>query len=245
MNITITKSPINCLTESNDLKIMWFIILHYLLTGQEQKSKMVLALSPRSHGRKRRKNTRYLDYEMDEKPETQSQEQKRRGRPPKKSSVDTEIPQLKKGCGTKATEPIEEGDQQSPQKKFPGQPPQKKDWGYKAKETMDGGDRETGSHISFKEISPKCPDIAPKGRRKTPTRKTLAKKIKDLSAADAENACSEHQPVETPKPKRKYTRKQVTVQEIAPMFQKEQEETPTGPEVESNFGRPRRSAAKT
>ena len=214
-----------------------------LLTGQEQESKIISALSPTSQKRERKKNPRYSDYELEENPETTGPKQKRRGRPPQKTSVDTDTPPPTLHCGSKTAEPMEAGEQSpeqhSPPKKRRGRPPKKK-----AIAPSDGGDQDT--HTSSKELSLKSPDITPRGRKKTPARKKPGrkKKVKELSAAEAEEASSEQQPVETPKPKRKYVKKKK--QETAPMFQNETEESPARPAPETNLGgRPRRSAAKT
>ncbi|CAL8391648.1 general transcription factor 3C polypeptide 2 isoform X1 [Gadus morhua] len=226
------------------------------MSGQEQESKILSALSPISNKRERKKNPRFSDYEMEEKPENPCPKQKRGGRPPRKTSVDTETPQPTLHCGSKAAEPTDQSpEQQSPQKKRRGRPPkdksrsqQRNDWDKKAIAPSDGGDQDTGSHTSSKELSLKSPDITAKGKQKTPARKKPDRKIKveDLST-EAEKAFSEQQPVETPKPKRKYLKKKkVPPQEMAPMLQNDTEETSARPDPETNLGgRPRRSAAKT
>ncbi|KAM4633588.1 general transcription factor 3C polypeptide 2 [Polymixia lowei] len=193
--------------------------------GQEQQPELHSEVTPSSHGRQRKKNPKFLDYETDEKPDKQSPRQKRpRKSPVKKISVEGEEP---------------------------GKTPVKRRRASKAAEPKAEGDQEATPHESVGETSQNSSKKTPVAK-KTPAKRTPAKKKaangKDASAVKVGDADTEQQEKETPKPKpkQKYVKKWVTKEEVSaetPAFHEDQ--TPAAPEDETvPGGRPRRGAAK-
>lgn len=197
--------------------------------GQETQSEQSLDLPPSSKGRQRKKNPKYLDYETNDASTEQNLEQT----PPRKS------------LGGERTSPVK-----SPRKR-----------GRPKSATKPTADRENEATDitpveSVGEIPVETPE-KPVRVKRTPARKTPAKRTpgkrtaakntpntgEDLPAGEGVVVGAVQQENGTPKPKRKYVRKQ-RIQEVEPAkdpgtppAEPEEEEIPPG-------GRRRRGAAK-
>ncbi|XP_067428686.1 general transcription factor 3C polypeptide 2 [Thunnus thynnus] len=189
--------------------------------GQETPSKQLWDLTPSSKGRQRRKNPKYSDYETDDAINVQE-------RQPRKSSGDGAAPKKTPAKSVKA-------------KKATQQP-------------ADGEQEPTEPQESDGKTSEKTPKKTSRGK-KTPSKKSPAKKTPAVKApaADGPLPAGEGGHLDTvlqengtPKPRRKYVRKQI-VQKAEAVTDPPpcDEEAPTEPveEIEAG-GRRRRGAAK-
>ncbi|XP_068565139.1 general transcription factor 3C polypeptide 2 [Cebidichthys violaceus] len=177
-------------------------------------------LTPSSRGRQRKKNTKYCDYETDEPSEPQSKKPPQRTRSGGAASKRTPAKSGKAEDATRRTEDVERG-------------------------AADGTPRESDG-----EPSEETPKKATRAKRtpakRTPVKKTPAKKT---PATDGDGGVVDAVQLEngTPKPKRKYVRKQPAKEPVAePPREAAQEDPPREPEEEETTpsGRHRRGAAK-
>ncbi|XP_044024943.1 general transcription factor 3C polypeptide 2 [Siniperca chuatsi] len=198
--------------------------------GQEKPSEQHCDLTPSSRGRQRKKNSKYFDYETDDTLNVQSVQQ----RPPRKSSggggAASKKTPAKSGKAENATQQTADGE----------------------KEATDKTPQESDGKIS--EETPKRAVRAKKTpTKKTPVKKTPARKTPttDVGLPTGEGGVLDtvQQENGTPKPKRKYVRKQ-PAQEVEPVTEppckeKGEGEPPIEPEEEIQpGGRRRRGAAK-
>ncbi|XP_076011034.1 general transcription factor 3C polypeptide 2 [Genypterus blacodes] len=190
-------------------------------SGSEEPSEKMFELTPSSHGRQRKKNPKYLDYETDENYEQNSQQKQHRKTPTRKSlgagAASGEAPK-KRGRPRKDAKKVLDGDQKASE-----QTPQQPD-----------GD-------NSQEIPKKM-----ERTKKTPSKRTPAKKessIKDGPPTGKDGVVVDtlQQENGTPKPKRKYVRRQ-KIQEVVPSKEPACQEEPV--EETTPGGRPRRGAAK-
>ncbi|KAM4521817.1 general transcription factor 3C polypeptide 2 isoform 1-T2 [Odontesthes bonariensis] len=191
--------------------------------GQEKPPEQSPHLTPSSRGRQRKKNSRYLDYETDDKDVVKSIEQKT----PRKSSGGQRAASQRSAARNRKA-------------KTAAQP------------TTDEGNESTDK---------RTPESVGQTVAKTPKRRARAKRSlsknmsKKAAVTDGDHPAGEagegvvenavQQENGTPKPKRKYVRKQ-PVQEVKdPQCEKDSGKLPTEPEEEVEpGGRRRRGAAK-
>ncbi|XP_059213002.1 general transcription factor 3C polypeptide 2 [Centropristis striata] len=185
--------------------------------GQEKPSDQCCDLSPRSKGRQRRKNPKYLNYETDGMFDEQNSEPK----PGRRSG--------RRGAASKKTEEEPDEDAQETPKKA-----------GRAKKTP------TKRTPARKTPAKKTP-AKKTPAKKTPAKKTPAKKTPtpdgELPAGEDGVVVAVTQENGTPKPKRQYVRRRpLKVEEPVP---EPPEEAPAEPEEETTpGGRRRRGAAK-
>ncbi|XP_070782154.1 general transcription factor 3C polypeptide 2 [Enoplosus armatus] len=195
--------------------------------GQEEEpSEQHCDLTPSSKGRQRKKNSKYLDYETDE-----SLQQK----PPRKSSGG-------RGAASKKT-PAKRG-------KAKNATQQTADGGKEATdETPQESDGKILEETPKKTVRAKKTPTKKTPAKKTPTRRTPAKKTpttdRGLPPGEGGVVDTEQQENGTPKPKRKYVRKQPAQEvEAEPPCKEAQGGPPIEPEEETQpSGRRRRGAA--
>lgn len=185
----------------------------------------MLDLTPSSHGRQRKRNPKYFDYETDENYDKQNSQQKRHRKTPNRKSFGAGAASgkspKKRGRPRKDTKKVADGDQEASDQ-IPQQP---------------GG-----------ETSQKTPKKMERTKT-TPSKISPAEKASsvkgNLPTGEDGVVDTLQQENGTPKPKRKYVRRQV-IQELVPAKDPAcQEETPNEPVEETTpSGRPRRGAAK-
>ncbi|KAM9840071.1 general transcription factor 3C polypeptide 2 [Aulostomus maculatus] len=190
--------------------------------GQETPSKPTWDLAPSLKGRHRRKNPKYFDYETNEAND-ESADQKKQERTSRRG-----------GAAASQTTPRKRG------KKAEGE----------EQEPVDSEPRESDEEIPEKKKSPlraKRTSSKKTRAKRAPARKTPAA-AGSLPAGEGGAGDGVQQENGTPKPKRKYVRKQV-VKEVEPELNSACEKNPEEPLVEPEEeatpgGRRRRGAAK-
>ncbi|KAM6906758.1 general transcription factor 3C polypeptide 2 [Lycodopsis pacificus] len=201
--------------------------------GQEKPS----ALTPSSRGRQRRKNTKYCDYETDDPSDVQSAREKtRRTRSGGDRGAASKRTPAKSGKAENAghqTEDVEPEATDGTPRESDGEPPE------------DTPKKATRAKRTKRTPAKKTPAKRTPAK-KTPAKRTPAKKtpVKKTPNTDGEGGVVDAAQLEngTPKPKRKYVRKQPAMEPVVeppcedPPIEADEETTPSG--------RHRRGAAK-
>ncbi|XP_029318672.1 general transcription factor 3C polypeptide 2 isoform X2 [Cottoperca gobio] len=207
--------------------------------GPEKPSEQCCDLTPSSRGRQRKKNSKYFDYETEAATDVQSSQRRPRG---KRSGggieADSGKSPAKSGKAKNATQQTEEDvDKEA------------------TDETLQESDGKTSQETPKRAVRAKKTSTKKTPAKKTPAKKTPAKKTpaKKTPATDGSlptvpggAADAVQQENGTPKPKRKYVRKQPPKEAVEePAGEEAAGEATNEPEEETTpSGRHRRGAAK-